>query len=175
MPTIFSHAVFASAIGKAFESEKLPTRFWVLTALCSILPDADVIGFAFGVKYGSLLGHRGFTHSIVFALLLGAAVVSIFFRASSVSKWKLFAYFVAVTLTHPLLDMLTDGGLGVALLAPFSNERFFFPWTPIQVSPIGMGFFSDHGLAVITSEIVWIWVPSIIIAAVAFAISRRRS
>jgi membrane-bound metal-dependent hydrolase YbcI (DUF457 family) len=40
--------------------------------------------------------------------------------------------------SHPLLDMLTDGGLGVALLAPFSWSRYFFPFRPIPVSAIGV-------------------------------------
>jgi inner membrane protein len=44
----------------------------------------------------------------------------------------------AAAASHPLLDMLTDGGLGVALLAPLSWERLFFPVRPIPVSPIGV-------------------------------------
>src|SRR5260370_23160296 len=38
-------------------------------------------------------------------------------------------------ITHPLLDALTDGGSGVMLLFPFSEERMFFPWRPIHASP----------------------------------------
>ena len=49
-------------------------------------------------------------------------------------------------MTHPLLDALTDGGSGVMLLFPFSTDRFFFPWRPIHVSPLGiMRFFSRAG------------------------------
>jgi inner membrane protein len=48
--------------------------------------------------------------------------------------------------THPLLDALTDGGSGVMLLFPFSTDRFFFPWRPIHVSPLGiLRFFSRAG------------------------------
>ena len=32
-----------------------------------------------------------------------------------------------------------NSGLGVALLWPWSHERFFAPWRPIAVSPIGVG------------------------------------
>src|SRR5262245_10840654 len=38
----------------------------------SLLPDADVIGFSLGVRYGDPWGHRGATHSFVFSVALGA-------------------------------------------------------------------------------------------------------
>jgi inner membrane protein len=165
MPTIFSHAIFASAIGKAYAAETQRLRFWVLTGTCAMLPDADAIGFAFGVRYGSMWGHRGFTHSIVFALLVGLVVGMLAFGKSPTAKdrFKFVLYFALVTLSHPLLDALTNGGLGVALFAPFSAERYFFPWRPIEVSPIGMGFFSERGLEVIASEVIWIWLPALLI------------
>ena len=175
MPTIFSHAFFASSIGSAFAPAHLRIRFIILTALCAMLPDADVVSFFFGIEYGNHLGHRGITHSILFAIALGWAIAFLCFRDLEVSRWKLALYFSAVTLSHPLLDMLTNGGLGVALLAPFSDERFFFPWRPIAVSPIGLGFFSDRGLAVALSEIVWIWLPSIVITTALWLVFRNRN
>ena len=66
--------------------------------------------------------------------------------------WKLLAVTCVVALSHPLLDAMTDGGLGVALLWPFSNERFFAPWTPIPVSPIGARMLSRRGLYVLAVE-----------------------
>jgi inner membrane protein len=47
---------------------------------------------------------------------------------------------------------MTDGGLGCALLWPFSNERFFAPWTPLPVAPIGRAFLSWEGLRVAAVE-----------------------
>ncbi|PYS98159.1 MAG: hydrolase [Acidobacteria bacterium] len=173
MPTIFSHAIFASSVGSAFRLEHDRARFWILTAICAMLPDADVISFAFGVSYGSMFGHRGITHSIIFAVTIGILVSVLFYPGREIPKWKLALYFGLVTATHPFLDMFTNGGRGVALLAPFSGERFFFPWRPIEVSPIGLDFFSDRGFGVIASEIIWIWVPSAIIFVVASLVRRR--
>ena len=69
-----------------------------------------------------------------------------------------------VTASHGILDALTDGGLGIALLAPFDYDRYFFPWTPIVVSPIGIaGMFSKWGLEVMRSELVWIWLPCLFV------------
>jgi len=115
-------------------------------AVATILPDADVVSFALHVPYGSTFGHRGFTHSIVFALLSSLAL-TLLFR-------KHFPYLFLCAISHPLLDALTNGGRGVALLSPFSNHRFFFPWRPIEVSPIGA-----LDLGVLWSEARWIWVP----------------
>jgi inner membrane protein len=173
MPTIFTHAVAASAAAQWWRRPLSPT-FWTWTIACAMLPDVDVIGFSFGIQYGDMFGHRGFTHSFFFAVLLGLIAA----RANSlgVGRWKLgvlWLWFAAVTASHGLLDALTDGGRGIAFFAPFSNHRYFFPWRPIQVSPIGAGFFSPRGLRVLASESVWIWVPSAIIAFSARVVKRR--
>jgi inner membrane protein len=142
-----------------------------------MLPDVDVIAFSFGIPYGDMFGHRGFTHSLLFAVVIGAVVtwhLSHLLHLSHLShpshpshpsnRLALFLWFTAVTASHGLLDALTNGGRGIAFLAPFSDHRYFFPWRPIQVSPIGVGFFSPRGLLVLASEAGWIWVPSAIIA-----------
>jgi inner membrane protein len=42
---------------------------------CSILPDIDVLGFRLGIRYGDFWGHRGFTHSFLFAAILATLVL----------------------------------------------------------------------------------------------------
>jgi inner membrane protein len=147
----------------------LPARFWIVSAVCAMLPDIDVIGFAFGIRYEDMFGHRGFTHSFFFAALTGFVATSLVrsdpaSRTPDSGRVGLFLWFTAVTASHGLLDALTNGGRGIGFFAPFSDERYFFPWRPIQVSPIGVGFFSARGLRVLASEAGWIWVPSAIIA-----------
>ena len=163
MPTIFTHAVFAAVSGKAFTKKSVSGWFWVLMAICAIIPDADVITRYFGVERGGMFAHRGFTHSIAFALLFGGltALFAKKFLKTGLSFGKLFVFFALATFSHPLLDMLTNGGSGVALFAPLTNERFAFPYRPVEVSPIGLRFFSDRGWTVILSEFVWLWLPSL--------------
>jgi inner membrane protein len=167
MASAFSHAFAALALGKVYTAERMPVRLWVLSAACAVLPDADVIAFAFGVRYDSMLGHRGLSHSLFFALLLGCSVVWLFFREAlpfSRRWWTLVLYFFIVTASHGLLDAMTNGGLGVAFFAPFDAARYFLPWRPIEVSPIGIGpFFSARGVAVLTSEFIWIWIPAALV------------
>jgi inner membrane protein len=176
VPTIFSHSIAALAVGKVVAPPGMPLKFWVASAVCAALPDIDVVSFAFGVRYNEMWGHRGITHSFSFAFLLSVAVVLLFFRDVPLlsGHWLLLvSYFFIVTSSHALLDALTNGGLGVALFAPFSNERYFFPWRPIQVSPIGLSFFSQRGLRVLISEIEWIWLPSALLALLSIAVRRR--
>lgn len=172
MATIFSHAVAAVALGKVYEGGRTRPRFWWLAAACSVVPDFDTFGLILGIRYGDTLGHRGFTHSLLFALLAGLAVASVFFRdvpRLSGRWWRLVIFFFLATASHGLLDAVTDGGLGVAFFSPFDTRRYFLPWRPVEVSPIGLGFFGPQGLSVIRSEIVWIWLPSLALVAAAWA------
>jgi inner membrane protein len=130
------------------------------SVVCAMLPDADVIGFGFGIRYGDFLGHRGFTHSLVFAALTGLLVAR--------GKPVLTIYFALVTASHGVLDAMTNGGLGIAFFSPFDTTRYFFPWRPIAVSPIGARFFSERGMNVLLSELGWIWLPSFLVAAAAW-------
>ena len=176
MASAFSHAVTAAAIGSAFYRRGLSARFWVLGAACAIAPDADVIGVVLGVPFRSLLGHRGLSHSLVFAAVLAAIVVPVFFARmrAEVSPARLWLYFFLATASHGVLDALTNGGPGIAFFAPFDNDRYFLPWRPVVVSPIGIRpFFSAWGLRVIESELLWIWLPCLIFIAVV-GIARRR-
>jgi inner membrane protein len=128
----------------------------------AILPDIDVLAFRFGIPYGATFGHRGFTHSIVFALAI-ALIGTIIVRPRSPA---VFAFLFLCAMSHAVLDSMTNGGLGVAFFSPFSNERYFLPWRPIRVSPIGPSFFSPRGLATLASEVVWVWIPCVVLGLV---------
>jgi inner membrane protein len=177
MPTIFTHAVAALAVGKASAgARKMDARFWLLSALCAILPDADVVGFSLGWR-GSMLGHRGLSHSLFFALIVALLVVWLAFRkARPFKRGWLVLYFFVVTASHGLLDAFTDGGSGVAFFAPFDGARYFFPWRPIEVSPLSLDrFLGPRGMEVMKSEVVWVWVPAAALVALAWLSRRLRA
>ena len=177
MASAVTHAFTAVALGKICYYAKHDWRFWTLAIGSAILPDVDVIGFAVGIDYGEILGHRGFSHSILFALLWSLLIISFEFR--QVPKygshwWRLFGFFFLVTISHGVLDAMTDGGLGVAFFAPFDRGRYFFPWRPIAVSPIGVGsFFSHWGAAVLLNEIQYVWAPLSLIWFIASILRRN--
>jgi inner membrane protein len=173
MCSIITHPAVPLALAFFLPQSVVSPKLVLLGVICSIIPDLDVIGFRFGIRYSDMLGHRGFSHSIVFAALLALLLGFVLFRSGESGAWWIFGYLFLSTLSHTLLDMLTNGGLGVALLAPFSNDRYFFPWTPIEVSPLGIGnFFTSRGIEVLLNEFRWVWLPSAAFAAVGF-VARR--
>ena len=167
LPTIITHSIVAVSSAYGFRFAKETWKLWILSIACSILPDADVIGYRwlYIPTYG-FFGHRGFFHSPFFAALLSIFIVGIFYRKEVIfSKqwWKYVLYFFILSASHGLLDALTNGGNGIALLSPITNERYFFPWTPIEVSPLSIkAFFSQRGFTVLISEIIWIWAPCLL-------------
>jgi len=78
-----------------------------------------------------------------------------------------------VTISHGVLDACTNGGLGIAFFAPFSDTRFFLPARPIEVSPIGAAFFSMRGWSVLESEMLWVWLPTLAVVGVAICLQTR--
>lgn len=168
MPSLLSHPAVPFAIVSAVGTRIVSLRLFLAAAVFAVLPDADVIGFRFGISYDHLLGHRGFFHSPVFACvasLLGALA----YRPLRSTYRTAFVVLFVSTLMHGILDAATNGGLGVAFWSPFSNERFFFPWQPIAVSPFGLKrFLGTRGLVVIGSELLWVWLPSLSIGFFGF-------
>ena len=136
----------------------------------SLLPDADVVGFRLGVHYEDPWGHRGATHSLMFALGVAFMVLAIA-KLAKLPATRTALIALAVVASHGLLDTLTDGGLGCALLWPFSDERFFAPWTPLPVAPIGRALLSGEGLRVAAVELV---VLSPLLAYVLWPVLARR-
>lgn len=141
---------------------RLRAMVWMSAA--AMLPDADVIAFAFGIPYQAPLGHRGAAHALAAAPIL-AILPSVLLDLISRTKPRLRTWLIMsmVVASHGLLDTLTDGGLGVALAWPWSAERFFAPWRPIPVAPIGAAFISARGLYCIAVELV-LFAPFLIYA-----------
>ena len=163
MASAFSHAIVALAMGKGFRNEELRWRELSLGVFCSVLPDLDVIGFPLGIEYRDLWGHRGMTHSVLFATVVAGSFVALWYRSRpAIVRTGLFLYFFFCTASHGLIDAMTDGGLGVAFFSPFDTTRYFLPVRPVLVSPIGISeFFTEHGVRVLASETIWIWLPSL--------------
>ncbi|QNH14029.1 metal-dependent hydrolase [Xanthomonas sp. SI] len=148
MPSIFTHAAIPLALWAAADRGRISTRLLGAGIVASMLPDLDVVAFALHIPYADAFGHRGASHSLLFAAVLGVL------GALQAATWM----FVC-TVSHPLLDALTSGGLGVALAWPWSEQRWFAPWRPIRVSPFANGFFGARGMATLLSELRWVWLP----------------
>ncbi len=173
MPAIMTHTAIPIFFWIAFGNKFIPTRLLIIGILFSILPDADVIAFRFGIPYESDWGHRGFSHSILFAFSL-SVLACVLVRWLQVRMEIVISFLFVSILSHGFLDAMTSGGLGVGFLIPYSSERFFFNLRPIRVSPIGIkNFLTARGLAVLRSEIFMVWFPLLSIAISIFLIRTR--
>lgn len=171
MASLFGHGILAYTISKVVDQQNLKVLM-VLAIVSSIIPDADVLTFNFRIPYEHAFGHRGFTHSIAFALIWSILLTLIF------SKTKQIAFFTVLflaTISHGILDAMTSGGKGIGFFIPFHNERYFFPFRGIKVSPIGIEkFFSEWGKQVVLSELQYIVIPCFLVLCVVFLKKRCR-
>src|SRR5437016_894184 len=71
MPSLVSHAAVPLALGLGLGERRISRPLLVAGTVASMLPDADVLLFRFGATYDSVWSHRGVTHSLGFALVLG--------------------------------------------------------------------------------------------------------
>ena len=171
MASVFGHGIVGVTLIKLFTSKQ--TRLLLLLAILStILPDLDVIAFNFDIPYSHPFGHRGFTHSILFAVVWSLLLMWFFGKKDKI-VW--FTVVFLSTTSHGVLDAMTSGGKGIGFFIPFNNDRFFFPFREIKVSPIGIEkFFSEWGMQVIISELKYIFIPCLLLLFVRFIFQKSK-
>jgi inner membrane protein len=173
LASAFSHAIAALGIGACFYRPAAPRRLWLVGAAAGVLPDVDAVGYWLGVPYDSVWGHRGLTHSLLFAGAVATVGLVALRPVRGLTPRRLWSFLVLATASHGVLDAFTNGGLGVAFFAPLANGRYFFPVHPIEVSPISIrGFFTDRGWTILRSELFWIWLPSALLAGLAWGLRK---
>ena len=163
MPTIITHAAVPLCLCAGLGLRIIPPRLLLTGVALAMLPDADVLSFKLGVAYGNVFGHRGFTHSLLFAFIIPLLCVLLagrWFRVGLVRSWL---FLTTSLLSHSLLDSITTGGKGVGWLWPWLDERFFAPWQMIKVAPFALSrYATPYGYQVIISELQWVWLPGVV-------------
>lgn len=170
MATPLSHLAVPLALAVALGPGAMPPGLVALAVVCALLPDLDALGLWLGIPYEHPFGHRGFTHSLPFAVALAGAgaLLAPEFGAQPASAFWLLLVSAA---SHGLIDGMTNGGLGIAFLSPFSHRRRFLPWRVIEVSPLRpSALFSRRGLRVLRSELRWVWAPCGVLALAGWAL-----
>ncbi|MEM0518038.1 metal-dependent hydrolase [Aequorivita flava] len=103
--------VLGAAVGEAVLGKKIGNNAMVLGAIAGTIPDLDVLSSHFTDTVTALEIHRGFTHSIVFAVTFGLLfgwLLSLWDKRASLKEWSWFWFLCFVT--HPLLDAHTTWG-----------------------------------------------------------------
>ncbi|MHA7630219.1 metal-dependent hydrolase [Corallococcus sp. M7] len=168
MASLFTHAAWTALAVRARPGAALPRRVLIAAGLCAIVADLDFALSPFSQHPGDLWAHRGLLHSPLFLLVLavvGAALVT------PRGEWRqrLWRYALVLWLAgcgHVLLDLLTWGGPGTALLAPFSEARFQLPRALrlAPVVPVGMDeWLGRLGVQVLAVESLFILLPTLLL------------
>src|SRR5262249_21012025 len=112
-------------------------------------------------RYGAVLGHRGFTHSLIFALWVGFLAASLTYRLFRGGLLWLTAIYFLVTSSHGVLDAFTTGGFGIPLFWPITSDRYG-PWGPIPVADVGFEIPNPRSSRAIRGELLYVWLPTVI-------------
>jgi inner membrane protein len=175
VPTVFTHAIAGAAIASALAPRRYVRAVVVVAAAAAMLPDADIIGHSFGIDYHDVLGHRGITHSLLFAAVvgIGAALLLRRIRRAEPTLRVATCLFVAIA-SHGLLDAMTSARLGVAFFSPFDVTRYTFSFTPIPAAPLRASALLTHrGALVLASEAIWVLIPAAVVAGAALLVRRE--
>lgn len=128
------HLAVGAAVGAAFsvKTGSRPRPTIIAFALLALSPDLDLVTASLGVPRGtgSPLDHRGFTHSVFFALAIGGLVGAVVRGTPMRRYFTGFCAFIALA-SHGLLDTMSRLGNGPLLFWPFSSAFYEFPWRPI--------------------------------------------
>ncbi len=178
LPTAFTHAAVGAALGQFVPRGFDTKRLVIFLAVLSALPDLDVIAFHFGIPYSAPVGHRGFSHSITFAVILSVGMTLIFLSMYRNRRRACLGIglitFVAVA-SHGFLDAATDAGLGIGFFIPFDNHRYFLPFRPIETSAVDPRVFFSHparALSILSNEFLWVWTPLLSLTVLYQGLSR---
>ena len=163
MATVITHAIAASALSTVAPKDLPRARLAIVLGVLAMIPDLDVIGFRYGILYADALGHRGFTHSILFAAIAAVATPIIAFPKLNVlcrPWWIVVGLAFVATLSHGVIDSFTDAGLGVGFFIPFDDTRYFAPWRPLATSPLSISaFINGSAVRILMNELFWIGIP----------------
>jgi inner membrane protein len=142
-------------------------------AVLAALPDLDILLVALGASDGGPIGHRGASHSLAMACLIGVMAAMAARRFGWPPLRTALAAAAAVA-SHTVLDALGEGGKGLPLLWPLSDHRFHSPWRLFPDAPRGMKLLSRPGLAELATEIA-LFMPVTVYALWPHLTKRRRA
>lgn len=124
-----THIAVGACLGDAFAGKQLGKRAMFLGAVAQSVPDVDFLASFWTSTAENLLAHRGFTHSILFVLLITpilALLAERWHRPHDISLKKWMLFFGVQAFIHLLLDGMNVYGVG--WFEPFSHHRVSYNW-----------------------------------------------
>jgi len=105
--------VLGAAVGEAVLGKKIGNRAFIWGAIAGTIPDLDVITRPFLPVVQGLSWHRGFSHSLIFFILISpilAGLAGKIHAKKAIPFQQWFWFFFMITFTHALLDCFTSWG-----------------------------------------------------------------
>jgi inner membrane protein len=132
MPTPVAHSLVGASLVAALVPRAGRARYWVLLAAGAVVANAADLDFLLVFVFRSRAWHRGFTHSLVFALaVLVCLLLALGRRRAREAAGLGLAY-----VSHVLLDFATTKETGgLELLWPFSLDRLGLRWWGLSEMP----------------------------------------
>ena len=109
----FTQIILGGAVGEAVLGKKIGNKAILWGAIGGTIPDLDTIPGQFLDTVSRLEIHRGFSHSIIFAILISpllGILISNIYKKKEASWWGWTQLFFWAIFTHPLLDVFTTWG-----------------------------------------------------------------
>lgn len=122
-----TQAALGAAVGEAVLGKKIGNKGAIIGAIIATVPDLDIVFYLFYSSFDMLSIHRGYSHSIMFSIIVAFLIAYILQRAkwtSTVSYQRLWLFSWGALFTHILLDAFTS--YGTQLFLPFSDNRVSF-------------------------------------------------
>lgn len=155
----YLHFAPAIALALAVGPQRVGWRLALAGSLFAVLPDVDFALVALGFdRYSGPYGHRGFTHSIAFALTLGA-LGSLWAGPGWRRRLGAAGFLAMCTVSHPLLDGLMDTAICNAWLWPMDEARICLDWRPVPMRGVPL-----FGMQRLQQELLWIGMPLLLLA-----------
>lgn len=132
MPLPVAHTLVGASIFAALLPRRASNELYQSLLLGALLANAADFDFALVFILGSGEWHRGFSHSLLFAVLFWICCVFLLGRR----RLRLAIACGAAFASHAVLDFITTKrGGGVELLWPFSDERLRLGRFPLSEIP----------------------------------------
>jgi inner membrane protein len=122
-----THLALGACMGEAFAGRKLGKKAMLWGAMAQSIPDIDVVSSLWMDTPSGLLSHRGFTHSLLFFIIIAplfACLAERWHRPHNIKFGKWLLFFGGVIFIHIFIDSFNNYGVG--WLEPFSHQRISF-------------------------------------------------
>jgi inner membrane protein len=122
-----THIAIGACIGEIALGKRIGRKAMMVGAAAQSLPDIDFLAAFWLDTTRNLLAHRGFTHSLLFAVLASLAMAALLRRwrvFSSVTYLRWLIFWLMQVLIHVFMDAFNNYGVG--WFEPFSQRRISF-------------------------------------------------